>query len=235
MLKIENLNIEFEGKKIVENINFNVKKWEIFSLLWHNGSWKSSILKAIMWIYHWEWKIIFENDEIQDLEIFERANKWIGYIMQEVPEYTWISVLVYVKWILKDKFDENKVIEYFDLFGLDWETYKTRNFDSNLSWWEKKKVEIIVSFLMEQKIYLLDEIETSLDATSRVILKNLIKEKQNKWVSFIIVSHHKELIELAWNGILLCNGKIQQEWNISVLYEKYVWDCENCNLQNNCK
>ena len=235
MLKLENVNLEIDWKKILSNIEFDLGKNEILALLWHNGSWKTSILKTIMGLYDWTGKIVFNNEEIQELEIFERANKWIGYIMQEVPEYTGISVAQYVKGILKDKFDDKKIVEQFDLFGLDWETYKTRNFDSHLSWWEKKKVEIIVSFMLNKQIYLLDEVETSLDATSRVILKNLIKEQQSKWVSFVIVSHHKELIDLAWNGILLCNGKIQQKWEIIFLYEKYVWDCEHCNIKNNCK
>ena len=234
MLKLEKLNLEIDWKKILSNINLELKNNEILALLWHNGSWKTSILKTIMWLYNWDWKIIFNGEEIQELEIFERANKWIGYIMQEVPEYTGISVAQYVKGILKDKFDEQKINEQFDLFGLDWETYKTRNFDSHLSWWEKKKVEIIVSFMLDKQIYLLDEVETSLDATSRNILKNMILEQQKQGKSFIIVSHHEELVKLAETAILLCNGQIQEKWNTEDLYNKYTWSCIECGLKNNC-
>ena len=235
MLKLEKLNVEIEWKKILLNINLELEQNEILALLWHNGSWKTSILKTIMWLYNWDWKIIFNGEEIQELEIFERANKWIGYIMQEVTEYTGISVSQYVKGILKDKFDEQKINEQFDLFGLDWETYKIRNFDSHLSWWEKKKVEIIVSFMLDKQIYLLDEVETSLDATSRNILKNMILEQQKQGKSFIIVSHHEELVKLAETAILLCNWQIQEKWDTEDLYNKYTGSCENCNLKNNCK
>jgi hypothetical protein len=34
---------------------------------------------------------------------------------------------------LEKKFDEEKIAYYFDLLGLDWETYKDRNFDTHLS------------------------------------------------------------------------------------------------------
>jgi len=235
MLNLDNLNIVLNNKKIVENVSFKLDDGEIFSLLGHNGSWKTSILKSIMWLYKCDWKIIFNGEQIQDLEIFERANKWIWYIMQEVPEYTWIWVLQYVKWVLQDKYDEEKVRKQFDLFGIDFDLYKNRNFDSQLSGGEKKKIEIIVSFLLDRQLYLLDEIETSLDATSRTILKNMILEKQTKWVSFIIVSHHEEIINLAENGILLCDGKIQNRGKTKELFEKYIWRCENCEIQNNCK
>jgi len=235
MLKIEKLNTEIEWKKILEDISFNIWKWEIFALLGHNGSWKTSILKSIMWLYSSEWKIIFKWEEIQELEIYERANKWIGYIMQEVPEYNWISVIQYVKWILKDKYDEEKVKKQFDIFWIDFDLYKDRNFDSHLSWWEKKKVEIIVSFMLDKDLYLLDEIETSLDATSRTILKNMILEKQTNGTSFIIVSHYEELILLAKSWILLCNGKKQIDGAVQELFTEYTWKCENCEIQNNCR
>jgi len=235
MLKVEKLTVEISWKKILQNINFMVNKWEIFALLGHNGSWKTSVLKSIMGLYPSKGKIFFNGEEIQKFPIYERAKKWIWYIMQEVPEYTGISVIQYVKWILKDKYNEETVKEQFDMFGIDFEVYKDRNFDSHLSWWEKKKVEIIVSFMLEKDLYLLDEIETSLDATSRIILKNMILEKQTNWTSFIIVSHYNELISLAGNSILLCNGRVQEIWKAKELFEKYTWKCENCEIQNNCK
>ena len=235
MLKVENLNLEIKWKKILSNIDLELGNNEVLALLWHNGSWKTSILKSIMGLYKAKGNIVFDNEQIQEKEIYERANAGIGYIMQEVPEYTWISVLQYVKGILKNKYDKQEIKKQFDLFWLDFETYKTRNFDSHLSGWEKKKVEIIVSFMLDKKLYLLDEVETSLDATSRTILKNMIKSYQDKWKSFIIVSHHKELLDLAQNAILLCNGQIQEKWELNKIYEKYIWACENCEVTNNCK
>jgi chromosome segregation ATPase len=62
--------------------------------------------------------------------------------------------------------------------------------------------------LLERDIYLLDEIETSLDANSRQVLIDFIKQKSN--TSFIIVSHNQDMIKLADEALLLCNGKIQQ-------------------------
>jgi ABC-type multidrug transport system ATPase subunit len=38
----------------------------------------------------------------------------------------------------------------------------------------KKKIEIIVTLLLEKELYLLDEVENSLDATSRQVFKNWI-------------------------------------------------------------
>ena len=237
MLKVNNLNLEIAWKKILDDINFSCWDWEILSLLWHNGSWKTTLLKSIVKLVDTKWEIIYEWKDISDLDISERVNSWIAYIMQEVPEYTWIKVYDYVKNILDfhKKFDEAKVTELFDMFGLDWNIYKERNFDTHLSWWEKKKIEIITTFLMDKKLYLLDEIEASLDATSRDILTKLIKKMNLEWKSFIIVSHNQDLIKLASNALLLCNWKKQVYWNTDTILDLYLWRCENCNLPNNCE
>lgn len=236
MLKLENISLKIKNKKLLKNISFNLDNWKSLALMWHNWSGKTTILKSIMWLYKisW-WKIIFNNEEIQDLAVSERSKKGIWYIMQEIPEYAGISVETYMKWILKDKYDETYITKQFSIFGLDFKIYKNRNFDSKLSWWEKKKIEIITTFMLDRQLYLLDEVETGLDVTSRDILKTMILEEMKLWKSFIIVSHYEDLIKIAQNWILLCNGKIQNEWPVEQIFQKYTWKCENCEIQNNCK
>ena len=230
MLKVRNLEVEILNKKILDNISFAVNSWDIFAILGHNGSWKTTLLKAIMGLVPAKWEIIFKNTNILDLPVEERAKLGIAYIMQEVPEYTGISVLLYVKNILNlvGKYDEEKIKYYFDLFWLDWEVYKNRNFDSHLSGGEKKKIEIITTFLMDKDLYLLDEIEASLDATSRKVLIGIIKSLSKKWKTFLIVSHNHDIISCAENWILLCSGKLEKIWKVVDLLEKYDSSCISC-------
>ncbi len=234
MLKVKKLNLEIWDKKILQDIFFDVNSWEIFNILGHNWSWKTSLLKSIIGLNKVSWEILFKTEELLKLDISSRANLWISYIMQEIPEYTGIAVETYIKWILKDKFTLEKVSKLFEDFGLDYETYKTRFFDSHLSGWERKKVEIITNFLMDKDLYLLDEIEASLDATSRDVLIKLILEYKENWKTFIIVSHSKDILELASSWILLCSWKIDLSGENKQLLKKYFWSCEGCEWDN-CK
>lgn len=236
LLEIKNLNIKTHNKIILENLSFQVWEWEIFALLWHNGSWKTTLAKSIIGLFETnDWQILFENTEISKLKANERSNIGLAYIMQEIPEYTWITVYTYIKNILKDKFHEQDIENLFEIFGLDRQIYKKRNFDQHLSWWEKKKIEIIVTFSMDKKLYILDEVETSLDATSRLILKDLIREKSKSWTSFIIISHNQDLNEICENWILICNNKIQETWNSKDLIKKYMSKCNICDKMDNCE
>ena len=225
MLKLENLS-----NFILKDINFEVKKWEIFVVMGHNWSWKTTLLKTIIWLEKAnKWKIFFEWKDITNLSIYDRAKLWIWYIMQQIPDYIWIKVQQYVKGILKDKFGELVVENKFKELWLNREFYKDRYFDSNLSWWEKKKIEIIVTFLLNKKIYLLDEIETSLDATSLQIVKKRILDMKSNWKSFIIVSHTSNLLDLWDRWMILCNWKIDSYWDVKKLLKKYLGKCLCCN------
>jgi len=231
VLKIEKLNFWVNNKQILKDISFEVKSGEIFNILGYNGSGKTTLLKSLIWLNRISGNIFLWETKINNLEIWEISKKWINYIMQEVPEYNWISVETYLKWVLKNKFNLEKVGKLFLDFWLEYDIYKTRFFDNHLSWWERKKIEIITNFLMDKDIYLLDEIEASLDATSRKILIDLILEYNKAWKTFIIVSHSTDILNLANSWILLCNWLIEQAWNNSKLLVSYFWKCKWCDWE----
>lgn len=236
LLEVKKLNIKADDETIIESMSFEIWKWEIFTLLWHNGSWKTTIAKSIIWLFpSSSWEVFFNWENISDMEIYERSHAWLAYIMQEIPEYTWISVHNYSKNILKEKFDLELIVSLFDTFWLDRETYKKRSFDQHLSWWEKKKIEIIVNFMMDKQLYILDEVETSLDATSRTILKEIIIEKSKSWTSFLVISHNQDLNEICENWILICNNKLQEAWKSKDLLKKYMNKCKTCEEMDNCE
>lgn len=73
MLKVENLNLEIDTKKIIFNINFDVQKNEILSIIGPSGCGKTSILKCISGIHKTPNARVFLNKEnISKLPIEER-------------------------------------------------------------------------------------------------------------------------------------------------------------------
>jgi ABC-type multidrug transport system ATPase subunit len=65
--------------------------------------------------------------------------------------------------------------------------------------------------LLDRKLYLFDEVENSLDATSRKVLLSYILKEKERGKSFLIVSHNEEFIKTSDKAVLLCNGQITQE------------------------
>ena len=76
MLKIENLHVSMNGKKILNGVNLEVRAGEVVALMGPNGSGKSTLSYAIMG--HPSYKIekgriLFKGKNITKMEADERA------------------------------------------------------------------------------------------------------------------------------------------------------------------
>lgn len=48
LLSVKNLKVSLSGEKIIDNLSFDVKEGEIFTILGQNGSGKSVLIKTIL-------------------------------------------------------------------------------------------------------------------------------------------------------------------------------------------
>ena len=84
ILKLENVSLSFESRQILENINFEINKGEIFGMLGPNGVGKSTIFNLITGLISPEKGSIFIGGEkVNDFPIFLRTTKFkIGCVPQ---------------------------------------------------------------------------------------------------------------------------------------------------------
>ena len=84
ILKLENVSLSFGSRQILENINFEINKGEIFGMLGPNGVGKSTIFNLITGLISPEKGSIFIGGEkVNNFPIFLRTTKFkIGYVPQ---------------------------------------------------------------------------------------------------------------------------------------------------------
>jgi len=230
ILRIENLNVSVNGKEILKDINFCLKKGEISVIFGPNGSGKSTFLFTIIGIPIYKinkGKIIFEGKDISKYSINERAKMGIFLAFQNPPAIRGVKVKDLFKIIGKENFNNFLSQEFLE-----------REINVGFSGGERKKLEVAQIFSFKPKLLLLDEIDSGLDVESLEYIGKRLKDfiKKEK-ISTIIVTHSGNILKfikprvayVMINGKIVCSGKPEKIWKT---IKKFGYkECEKCKLR----
>ncbi|MEM4085172.1 MAG: ABC transporter ATP-binding protein [Saccharolobus sp.] len=210
MLKLMNINVNINGKRILYDISFVANKG-INIILGPNGSGKTTLLRAMIGMVKYEGKIIVEGEK--------------SYIPAEFfsPKMKVIDVIL----------AGNKKANYmYFIKRLNLEKFLDRDF-SSLSSGEKKLI-LIAKALAEGENVIMDEPLSNLDIRNKYNIIKILKEI-NK--TFIITSHELDVLKYADKIILLSEGRLKFEGRLDDLSEDLLSDVykikiKKINLQN---
>ena len=185
MLKIENLVVSINNKKILNDFNLNINDGEIHVIMGPNGVGKSTLSRVIMGDSNYKvthGSIVFNGDNIIPLSVDERAKKGIFLAMQYPMEIEGVSNQDFLRTALSSV--NNKRIGLYD-FILKCEKGVSelsmnkelihRSLNVGFSGGEKKKNEVLQIKLLNPKFIILDELDSGLDVDSlRIVGENTI-------------------------------------------------------------
>ena len=209
MIELKNVTFEVENrgeKKIILNDISCVFDDDCFvAITGHNGSGKSTLTKLIMGILKPTSGKIFYNDiDITNLAIHERARLGINYAFQQPVTFNGITVKELMDIATNEENSIPKVCKYLSVVGLCAKDYVNRNFDKTLSGGEQKRIELALALAKKGKCLIFDEPEAGIDLWSFEKLNSLFQ--QNK--THIVVSHQERLLNKADKILVLQNGEI---------------------------
>lgn len=207
MIKTVNLCKNFKDKKAVINLNLEIKKGELFSLLGVNGAGKTTTIKMLSTLSNPSSGDIFIKGE----NLKENPNK-IKRIMNLSPQETAIAPNLTVKenllfmagvYQIEDK--TLKVNKLLNTFKLEEIQNKKAGI---LSGGQKRKLSIALALTNDPEILFLDEPTLGLDVLSRRELWKTIEELKGK-TTIILTTHYLEEAESLSDRIgIMVNGKL---------------------------
>jgi simple sugar transport system ATP-binding protein len=215
LLQIRNIYKNFNRKKVLENINFNVDQGEIHGLVGKNGAGKSTTVNIISGVIHADQgEIIFDNQDISKLSVLERQNIGIYVIPQHaavIPEFSVAENLFLGVWP-KTKFgmvhwDQmyTKTKEELKEYGLDIDPKRKVK---DLSLVNQRKLNIVRALYSKAKLIILDEPTTALSSEERNSLFEFIFNLKNQGTSFIFISHYlEEILKLSDTVTVIRDGQ----------------------------
>lgn len=217
MLKFKNVSKKYKNTTILENINFEINKGEVVSIIGKSGCGKSTLLKCINRLESIDDGVIyFENKDISSLNLLKLRQK-IGIVFQEYNLFEHLTVLqnltiglIKIKNI-SEEVAKKQAMAMLKKIKL---TDKSDNYPDELSGGQKQRVAIARTLLMKPKLILLDEPTSALDKEMKQEVINLIIKMAKDDMTLLIVSHEEELVkEISDKIIYIKNGRLKVKDN----------------------
>lgn len=209
MIELKNVTKKYGNLVAVDNISFDVKDGEIIGLLGQNGAGKSTTMNMITgFIEPTEGDIIINGYDISKKA--KKAKKQIGYMPENVPLYTELSVKEFVSYMAELKLINKKerkeaVQKALENTGL----IEVQNrIIRNLSRGYKQRVSMAGALVGDPEILILDEPTVGLDPKQVVEIRNLIKKLKEKHT--VIISSHilSEISQICDRVVIINKGKL---------------------------
>ncbi len=213
MIKIEKLNKKFGKLVVLNNLDLEINTGGVFAILGPNGSGKTTLIKSILgMVIPNSGQIYYEGKSI--LKKWE-YRKNINYLPQIANFPANLSVNELIKMVKNLRTENTNEQELIELFGL---TPFLKQKLGNLSGGTKQKVNIVLTFMFDNDLIILDEPTTGLDPIALLILKDLINKARKDGKTILITSHIMSFVEeISDEIVFLLDGKIYFKGTIDAL------------------
>ena len=206
ILSLQGVVKDYQKKRAVDHVSFDVPTGSIYGLLGPNGAGKTSLIRIITTITRADEGRVLLGGEPIDARTPER----IGYMPEERGLYKKMAVgeqLMYLAQLkgLSAKEARTRIRHWFDRFEIaDWWDKKIQELSKGM----QQKVQFIATVMHEPKLLILDEPFSGLDPVNTNLIKSEIREINKRGTSIIFSTHRMEQVEEICEYItLISNGK----------------------------
>lgn len=208
MMRLEHIGYKVDDKVILDDINVEFDD-RFIAVTGPNGSGKSTLAKIMMGLIRpTSGKIYFNDEDITELSVNERAKRGISYAFQQPVRFKGLRVRDLLE-IANESQNKNDIYEILHEVGLSPEEYLGRELNDTLSGGEMKRIEIAMTVLRRAQLSVFDEPEAGIDLWSFQSLIRLFEKMQQEISGgIVIISHQERILAIADKIIYLKNGKM---------------------------
>lgn len=240
MIKIRNLEKEYLGEAVLNNVSLDIPKGTILGILGPNGAGKTTLIRILTGI------IKADSGEISmdGYPIAELGAHKIGYLPEERGLYKRMKVgeeSVYLSVLkgLSSQEAERRLKLWFQKMGIsDWWEKRTETLSKGM----QQKIQFIISIIHQPDLLILDEPFSGLDPINRELFGNEILDLNKSGMTILLSTHDMNSVEQFCDSVILINkgnvilsGKVNEikqtnkqfiyKFCFSKNYEKFINQC----------
>lgn len=217
LLSAKGISKSFQGRKVLDDIDIEIKKSEIIAISGASGAGKTTLLNILSTLdkpdKNTNSSLIIDGENIFNLSnanLSKLRNTKIGFVFQFhelIPELNVMENICLPGWIKNDNKVADNANSLISYFGLD----KLKNKKPNtLSGGEKQRAAIARAMINNPKIIFADEPTGNLDSTnSKILFDIFFKLRDDYDCSIVIVTHNPENAKKCDRKLQIVDGKIK--------------------------
>lgn len=217
MIEVQGLTKRFKNGKGLFDVSFQLGKGEVFGFIGPNGAGKSTTIRHLMGFL----KPDSGKSMINQFDCWNESTKIkdsLGYLPGEIVFPSGFTAADFIRFQedlhnMRGRSRANELIERFKL--------NIHIPIKNMSKGMKQKLAIVVAFMCDPEILILDEPSSGLDPLMQKELINLFIEEKSKGKTILLSSHIFEEIEnIADTICIIKDGKIVKKQSIQEAYQQ---------------
>ncbi|MEX0289974.1 MAG: ABC transporter ATP-binding protein [Flavobacteriaceae bacterium] len=216
MIAIQDLHKRFGRNQVLLGVDLELEGGGIFAILGPNGSGKTTLIKSMLgMVVPNKGHIIIDDRAVKNNWKYRQEIDYLPQIANFPSNLKVKELMRMIKDLRQKPAKEEELITLFKL-----EPFLNKKLGT-LSGGTKQKVNIVLAFMFDSPLMILDEPTTGLDPASLIQLKELIQKEKAKGKTLLITSHIMQFVEeVADKIVYLLEGKIYFKGTINQLKSK---------------
>lgn len=215
LMQATGLHKAYKGREVVRGINIQVQRGEVVGLLGKNGAGKTTTFYMIVGLVRPdEGTVQFENQDVTDMPMFQRARLGMGYLAQEpsvfrkmTVEENILSILEFMPLTRQER--EQKLVSLLSELDL---TSLAKSKAYTLSGGEKRRLEITRALVTNPTFILLDEPFSGIDPLAVHQVQEIILQLRDRGIGILITDHNaRETLSIVDRAYLIYEGEVLKE------------------------
>jgi len=211
-LRAADLTKSYRGRKVVDDVNLEIRQGEVVGLLGPNGAGKTTTFYILVGLARPDYgRVLLDAEDITDLPMYLRARSGISYLPQEPSVFRKLTVeenllAVLETLALTPEQRRDRVEELLAQMGLE----GVRNSKAyTLSGGERRRLEIARSLVLSPSFVLLDEPFAGIDPLTVVDIQKIISELSEAGIGVLVTDHNvRDTLAVTQRAYIISDGKI---------------------------
>ena len=218
VLRAEGLVKSYRRRNVVNDVSVNVKQGEIVGLLGPNGAGKTTTFYMIVGLIPpQQGKILFDQEDVTGMPMYQRARHGIGYLSQEPSVFRKLTVEENILAILETLPISHKERD-LRLEGL-LDELNIKHLRSSkafsLSGGERRRLEITRALVTQPKFMMLDEPFAGVDPIAVHDIQQIVSSLKHRGIGVMISDHNVEqTLDIVDRAYILFDGQVKVSGNV---------------------